>query len=224
MKLFKSILLLILVIHGALILAQQAEKNAAATTLHAYLLTLDSYEANFQQQVVSNSRRLMESSSGKFIMQRPNQFRWQIMTPYEQIIIADGKALWSIDKDLEQVTVADLDSNLVNSPIRLLTQENIKLDEFFNVQLQAAEDEDDIKMQRFLLRPIDNSSNFESVQLGFNDGVLQLIELHDSLGQITVVTMTNIRNNPIVDISAFVYKVIPEYDFIDSRTQDSKGD
>ena len=84
--------------------------------------------------------------------------------------------------------------------------------------------ESETDMERFLLTPIDNSSNFEQVQLGFEDGILQLLELHDSLGQITIIVMTNIRNNPILADNPFVYEEFPDFDVIDSRTKGSDGD
>ena len=208
--------------------------DLGANKLHGYLNKLQSYSANFQQQLVSSSRRLMETTSGEFVMKRPNKFRWQIFTPYEQSIIADGKSIWSVDIDLEQVTITDIDENIVNSPIMLLSQNNDKLNEIFNVEelkneidtetdsASALETIMESNIERFLLKPVDNSSNFERVLLGFNDGILYLIELHDSLGQITIVTMTNIRNNPILGDDKFTYTEIADFDVIDSRESSSR--
>jgi len=194
-----------------------AEKPLDSTEqLHSYLQHLDSYEANFQQHIVNNSRQLMDSISGRLLIKRPDRFRWEVATPYEQTIIADGKNIWSIDVDLEQVTVSDMESNLVNSPIMLLSSKDVKPGDFFSVEKINSE----TKMQMFLLKPLDNSANFEQVILGFEDSILQLIELYDSLGQITIIRMTNIRNNPILGNDAFIYKEIPDFDVIDSRVHE----
>lgn len=197
-----------------------AERSDAPKRLSHYLSNLDSYEANFQQQLISGSRRLMETTSGRFLMKRPNRFRWQINAPYEQTVIADGKYIWSIDIDLEQVTVADIDESLANSPIMLLSQKNNQLQQYFSVELMEVESD----LERFILKPNDSSSNFELIQLAFKDGILQLIELHDSLGQITIVTMSNIRNNPVLDNKPFVYQEMPDFDVIDSRKKVTGGD
>ena len=197
------------------------DKNTAALTqLTHYLSKLDSYEANFQQQLVSGQRRHMETTSGKFVMQRPNRFLWKIITPYEQTIIADGVNVWSIDVDLEQVTVVEIEKSMANSPIMLLTQNDSKIESIFSVTSIESKNQ----LERFLLKPLDSSANFEFVQLGFDEGILQLLELHDNLGQITIITMTNIRNNPIVDMNLFVYHEIADFDLIDSRTQGSSGE
>ncbi len=185
--------------------------------LHAYLQHLDSYEANFQQHIVSSSRQLIDTTSGRLLIKRPDRFRWEVLSPYEQTIIADGKNIWSIDVDLEQVTVTDMESNLVNSPIMLLSSKDVKPGDYFSVEKLKS----DTEMQMFLLQPLDSSANFEQVRLGFEDTILQLIELYDSLGQITIIRMTNIRNNPVMGSEAFIYQEMPDFDVIDSRVQDS---
>ncbi|MCP4413781.1 MAG: outer membrane lipoprotein chaperone LolA [Gammaproteobacteria bacterium] len=185
--------------------------------LQGYLQHLDSYEANFQQHIVSSSRQLIDSTSGRLLIKRPNRFRWEVISPYEQTIIADGNNIWSIDVDLEQVTVTDMESNLVNSPIMLLSSKDAKPGDYFSVEQIKS----DTEMQMFLLQPLDSSANFEQVRLGFEDAILQLIELYDSLGQITIIRMTNIRNNPVMGNEAFIYQEIADFDVIDSRVQDS---
>ena len=233
MKLATKIALIVFFSHSWLVAEESInnkpdEKAVAAKLLQRYLENLDSYQANFQQQQTSSSRRLMETTSGKFTMQRPNRFRWQIYSPYEQIIIADGKDIWSIDVDLEQVTVSTIEDNLSNSPIMLLTNKAADLTKHYSVRILKPETEESSEkitqkittkatIEKFILQPVDNSSNFEFVLLGFQDGTLFSIELHDSLGQTTLVTMTNIMSNPILGSSQFIYEEIQGYDVIDSR-------
>ena len=216
MKMLFKLLLIFLFSHSILL----AKTKDASSILNSYLDNIESYDANFQQQIVSSSRRLMDTVSGRFVLKRPGRFRWQTMTPYEQLIIADGKTVWTIDNDLEQVSVSDYDSNIANSPMMLLSQKNKDIKEFFNVQMLESETE----MQRFLLSPLDSSSNFEKIQLGFKEGILYLLELHDSLGQITIITMLNVRNNPIISDALFVYEEMPDYDVLDFRVQEAESD
>jgi len=182
--------------------------------LNRYLINIESYEANFQQSLTGTSRGNSETTSGRFIMKRPDRFRWQVNYPYEQTIIADGTSIWTIDNDLEQVTVNDIDESVANSPIMLLSRKNNQLETLFIVvELEAQKG-----LEKFLLKPKDSSSNFEFIQLGFKEGVLQFIELNDSLGQVTSIVMTNVRNNPIVANQEFIYQEMTDFDLIDSRT------
>jgi len=219
MKIFYKMLLVLMFSQQSMLVANPSEETEPAKILSVYLKKLQSYEANFQQHIVSSTKRLLDSSSGRFLMKRPDRFRWQINKPYEQVILADGKNIWSIDMDLEQVTVTDVEKNLVNSPIMLLSGQDNRFDDYFIVEQVESETE----LEQFLLTPVDNSSNFEKVQLGFKDGILNLIKLHDSLGQVTLITMTNVRQNPIIGEDFFRYKEYPGFDLIDSREQGSKG-
>lgn len=192
------------------------ESNVITDTdrLLKYLNNLSSYEANFLQQRYSTSRELLDSSSGRFVLSRPSQFIWQTYTPFEQKIMSNGKVLWTIDVDLEQVIINDVDERIENAPIYLLARNQADLANLFNVKHQPVAENNEY----FVLNPKDESGAFEGVRLGFVDGILSSIELNDSLGQLTLVTMTNIRNNPILDISQFEYTPDEDFDIIDSRT------
>ena len=177
---------------------------------------ITSFEANFVQQRYSSNRGLQESTSGKFLLKRPNQFLWQTFTPFAQTIISNGEILWTIDDDLEQVIINPMDDEIQNAPILLLAREQANLKELFQIEKQAI-DEGDF----FILRPLDSSGNFERLRIGFEDNVLSMLELYDSLGQLTRITMTNSRQNPVVDLSTFTAKIPEDYDVIDSRPIDT---
>jgi outer membrane lipoprotein carrier protein len=230
MNLFKNLCLVILLNHSYLlaenVLAENTEQNEKPVSkkedvvlsnsvekLNGYLVDIESYEANFQQSLSGVSRGNLETTSGRFLMKRPDRFRWQINVPYQQTIIADGKSIWTIDNDLEQVTVNDIDESIANSPIMLISRKNNELERLFIV----VEIESENQLEKFLLKPKDSSSNFEFIQLGFKEGVLQFIELSDSLGQVTSIVMTNVRNNPIIANQEFIYEEVADFDLIDSR-------
>ena len=198
---------------------------SANKKLQGYLASLESYEANFTQQVLTNNDTEFDRTEGQFVLKRPNRFRWEVKTPYQQTIIADGKVLYSIDHDLEQVTLADLEQSLTNSPIQILSKANQDLDAVFETEFGESDD----RYEFFILTPKDPSATFEQILLGFSDERLASIELFDSLGQITVVRLLNVRVNPILGNEAFEYKPIEGYDVIDTRESiteaaDSKGE
>ncbi|PCJ48315.1 MAG: outer membrane lipoprotein carrier protein LolA [Gammaproteobacteria bacterium] len=229
MKLLRSLLLMVFISHGLVVTSEETaiqsdiletELSEALQKLNGYLTNLESYEANFQQKLSGSSRMNAETVSGRFLMKRPDRFRWQINSPYEQTIIADGKSIWTVDNDLEQVTVSDIEASVANSPIMLISRKNNQLDRMFSV----IELESKTNLVKFLLKPKDSSSNFEFILLGFEDGFLKLIELNDSLGQSTRIVMTNVRNNPIISNAEFVYQEIADFDVLDSRAKSDSGD
>ena len=192
--------------------ASQAAPDVAL--LQGYLQKLNSYQANFQQQRYSVGRKLLDTSSGQFVLKRPNHFIWQTYAPFEQQIISDGQSMWTVDVDLEQIIINDIDENLENAPIFLLARDEVDLTTLFNVERQQTEE-----AEIFVLTPIDASGNFERIRLGFKDQIFDSLELYDSLGQLTLITMTNKRNNPVLGTGMFQYQPNQEYDIIDSRKQ-----
>ena len=83
----------------------------AKTRLEKYLNDITTFEAVFEQSLISESDELQEISKGTFFLSRPGKFLWEYSQPYEQSIIADGKKIWVYDKDLEQVTVREMNAN-----------------------------------------------------------------------------------------------------------------
>ena len=175
---------------------------------------IQSFEANFIQQRYSSNRGLEESTSGRFILRRPNQFMWQTFEPYAQTIVSNGEAIWTIDVDLEQVIISPIDEEIQNAPILLLANDQENLAELFAIEKQVIESE-----VFYILEPLDSSGNFERLRIGFVDETLSSFELYDSLGQLTRISMTNVRNNPVVDMSEFNPELPEDYDVIDTRPE-----
>jgi hypothetical protein len=57
----------------------------------------------FTQEIISPEGEVLEQSSGSFGLLRPHFFRWEILTPDSQLLLADGEILTQIDWDLEVV-------------------------------------------------------------------------------------------------------------------------
>ena len=190
----------------------ETQSPTAVEQLENELAKIQSFEANFIQQRFSSNRGLEESTSGRFTLRRPDQFMWQTFDPYAQTIVSNGKAIWTIDVDLEQVIISPIDEEIQNAPILLLAKDQENLAELFAIEKQIIESE-----VFYILEPLDSSGNFERLRIGFVDETLNSFELYDSLGQLTRISMTNVRNNPVVDMSEFNPELPEDYDVIDTR-------
>lgn len=208
----KQLYTVVLLILWSTLTVAETETSSPAEQLESELAKIKSFEANFVQQRYSNNRGLEESTSGRFILQRPNQFIWQTYEPYAQTILSNGEAIWTMDVDLEQVIISPIDEEIQNAPILLLAKDQIDLAQLFAIEKQIIDSE-----TFYILEPLDSSGNFERLRIGFIDNTLSTFELYDSLGQLTRISMTNIRNNPVVDVSQFNPVIPVDYDVIDSR-------
>ncbi|MDR5812678.1 MULTISPECIES: outer membrane lipoprotein chaperone LolA [unclassified Caballeronia] len=142
------------------------------------------------------------TSSGTFMFARPGKFIWSYQKPYAQVLQADGDKLYVYDKDLNQVTVRTLGGALGASPAAILFGSN-DLDKNFN--LRDAGEKGGIDWLE--LTPKAKDTQFETVGIGFKDGNLQAMELHDVFGNVTLLTFSNIQKNPPIKSDAFKFTV-----------------
>ncbi len=193
---------------------EQAKVESAAEFLAKVMADTMTFEANFEQKVYRENSDQAETTLGRFLIQRPNHFRWETKQPFEQAIIADGKALWTFDPELEQVTIQDQQAVLADSPLLLLTSSVDKLVESFDIQ--QIESEDTSQKQLFALIPKEQGL-FESVHIVVKKGKLREFFLLDTLGGRTSVVFSEIKLNQPIKLSEFIFTPPDGIDVIDSR-------
>jgi outer membrane lipoprotein carrier protein len=185
-----------------------------------FLQGLDGLQAQFKQTLTDRAGQVTEESRGTLAIKRPNRFRWDYREPHEQVIVSDGTRIWLYDSDLEQVTVRKLDVALSSTPAMLLSGQGTLTDNF---DVTEAVERDGMLWVR--MQPKRNDTDFKSVSLGFAGGKsqdLRFMELADKLGQTTLLEFSNLKRNPTLDASQFVFEVPEGADVIgdagDSRT------
>ncbi|ADG14849.1 outer membrane lipoprotein carrier protein LolA [Paraburkholderia atlantica] len=142
------------------------------------------------------------TSSGTFMFARPGKFIWQYEKPYSQLLQADGDKLFVYDKDLNQVTVRALGNALGASPAAILFGSN-DLDKNFTLRDAGVK----AGIDWLELTPKAKDTQFERVGIGFKDGNLEAMELHDVFGNVTLLTFSNIQKNPQLPSDAFKFTV-----------------
>lgn len=163
-----------------------------------YFADLESVQGDFSQTVVDSAGETVQDSQGQVWIQRPGRFRWDYRTPYHQLIVADGKRLWTYDEDLEQATVKKLDAALSSTPAVLLSGYR-PLSEVVTWEPEPGND----AYSWFRLRPRESDASVETVRLGFDGKVLALIEVVDGFGNHTRIRFSNLRRNEKLDSSLF---------------------
>ncbi|WP_345813222.1 outer membrane lipoprotein chaperone LolA [Paraburkholderia sp. PREW-6R] len=142
------------------------------------------------------------TSSGTFTFARPGKFIWAYEKPYAQLLQADGDKLYVYDKDLNQVTVRSLGGALGASPAAILFGSN-DLDKNFTLRDAGVK----AGIDWLELTPKAKDTQFQRVGIGFKDGNLEAMELHDVFGNVTLLTFSNIQKNPPLPADAFRFTV-----------------
>ncbi len=171
-------------------LAQAAD---ARNQLQQFVRQVQAATGEFTQSTVGAQGRTQPAQSGVFSFQRPGKFKWAVTKPYEQLIVSDGKRVLQYDPDLAQVTQRNVDQAIGSSPAAILFGSG-SLEQAFNVT--ALQDRDGLQWLRATPKTAD--AGFSRVDLGFRGNVPERVELLDSFGQTTRVTLSNIVSNPTI--------------------------
>lgn len=166
-------------------------------------------EARFEQALIDAEGEVVERSAGTLEIERPGKFRWSYQEPYEQLLVADGRNVWSYDLDLMQVTVKAQSDALDNTPAMLLGGGDGALSQF---RFDGSSVEDGTTWVRMI--PVDTSSGFERMELGFEAGTLTRMVFFDSLEQTTFVALHDVRTNEPIEPGRFVFEVPEDADLV----------
>lgn len=183
----------------------------AANDLTARLNLTKTMTADFIQTIYDNRGVAVQRSNGTMAIERPGHFRWEVIKPIPQLIIANSDKLWIYDKDLEQVTIRTLKQGAGETPALFLSHDNADIEKDFNVQVQP----DSGNLQWFKLTPTKQDSMFQSVEMGFHDQQIREIKLADNLGHTTRIEYTNIKTNTSISPSLFIFHGPAGIDVID---------
>jgi outer membrane lipoprotein carrier protein len=181
---------------------------AAATPLDSYLDDMKTLRATFVQTLADAHGKEIDRSSGTLIVSRPGKFSWEIHpqgaasaaagagatggagASAGQLMVADGRNLWFLDRDLQQVTVKPADAALSATPAMLLSG---TVDVRKNFTISPAPKRDGLDW--VLVEPHGSEADFRRALMGFEGKELKRMILEDKLGQIATVMFDHVERN-----------------------------
>lgn len=182
-------------------------------SLRYFFSDIQTFEANFGQEVLDETMEAIDSGRGRVMIKRPGLFLWDYEPPEAQKIIGDGDRVWIYDVDLEQVTVRDQQQSLGRTPALLLagTQDIEQNYTIIDIGTQG-------RFDWVNLIPVDEESGFTEVRIGFEDNRLRLMELLDNLGQRTRMSFVDLKENQPISDTVFDFVPPDGVDVIDEST------
>ena len=158
--------------------------------------------ARFSQLTLDGGGTQLQETTGEMAVQRPGLFFWKTDAPNEQTIVSDGKKVTLWDPDLEQATIKTLDPRLSQTPALLLSGDVSKISESFEITSKQQSNVID-----FTLKPKSKDTLFDSLRLSFRNGVINDMQLIDSVGQRTNILFTGVKANESVPASTFKFDI-----------------
>ncbi|MGM0982400.1 MAG: outer membrane lipoprotein chaperone LolA [Pseudomonadota bacterium] len=183
--------------------------SEGAERLADILEPLETYVADFEQQILDGSGQRLQEARGRMWLSRPGQFRWEVDAPYEQLVVSAGEEVTLYDPDLEQATVQALDQRVTHTPALLLSGSADELTGSYDVTRRQQG-----SSETFTLVPKDAETLFEELQMTFRGEALSLLRMTDSTGQRTAIEFDNVRMNEPLDDRHFVFEIPDDTDVI----------
>ncbi len=177
-----------------------ANAGPARDQLTSFSKSVKTMRAEFAQTLFDANGRKKDQSSGAVALMAPRQFRWDVLKPFEQHIVADGNAVWVYDVDLEQVNVRAQSFDEANSPLAVLldlTMLDVEFNTFERPQSGG----------QFWLRLTAKAKNpdFKYADLGFANNVMKTMRLVDNFGQRTDIVFSQWQRNPKLAANLFTF-------------------
>lgn len=208
-----------------------APASSAPTPLDRYLKNLKTLRVKFLQTVADAHGAEVGRSTGTLIVERPGKFRWDIH-PQEtaqpasagksgtaaptgsagggQLMVSDGRNLWYLDRDLQQVTVRPMTAALSATPAMLLSG-TVDVRQHFTETSAGKRD----GLDWVYVEPRSAQADFKSALFGFDaKGTLQRMILEDKLGQIVTIIFQDVEVNVPVPASELTFTPPPGADVI----------
>jgi len=198
----RLLLAIVATIVAAVFVSAPAAYAAAATPLDAYLDDMKTLRAAFVQTLADAHGKEIDRSTGTLIVSRPGKFSWEIHPQNMgsgkdsgQLMVADGKNLWFLDRDLQQVTVKPADAALSATPAMLLSG---TVDVRKNFTITPAPKRDGLEW--VLVEPHGTDADFRRALMGFEgkeagQPALKRMILEDKLGQTATVMFDHVERN-----------------------------
>lgn len=180
--------------------------ETAAQSLHHILAPVNSISATFKQQVMDQNNQVYQQLSGDFKASKPNQLHWNIVSPLAQLIVSDGDNVWLYDPDLEQVVIQNFSDDFKANPLSILLGDLNQLNNDFSVT--------QLLDNKFSLQPKQGNSLFTEIQLIFEKNILSTILYQDTLGQNTFIALEDVKINPPIDQTTFIFQIPQDVDII----------
>ena len=141
---------------------------------------------------------MLERSNGNFALMRPHFFRWEILAPDSQLLLANSDQLTQIDWDLEVVVERPI-VETASSPLQWLLASRATLDSAFDISLTG---------DAAVLIPMDLQSPYQRLEIAQMAETVWKLVAEDRGGQVLRVELREYIDRP-PQIADFVAPVTP---------------
>jgi outer membrane lipoprotein carrier protein len=163
-----------------------ADTLTPAQALTQRMVALDGMRAAIVQKIYANGV-VLEESQGSVALAKPN-LRWQVDTPFPQVILVKRDELQIYDEDLAQLTIRDLSAAVSETPADVLMQPERLLSGDYTVTLHRVE-----AREVYRLFSDASSALFQRLDIVFAEDTLESLTILDWQSQQTQILFVDVE-------------------------------
>ena len=201
------LIILLFTVHSS---AQEKDLDSVVDGIQKKYEQIDNFQALFTQTSEVKALNKTQNAEGEVWFKKPGKMRWNYTTPNKDQIVSDGKTLWFYDEEEEQVIETPLGqvSETQSTTTLLSGLGNIK--KIFDASF--AEPGDINPNGSYLVDLVpkgEEDYNKVTISVNKNDMMVNTIYLYDAFGNLTTVTLKDIKTDTKVADSLFNF-ITPE--------------
>ena len=193
------------------VVSQAKNTVLPSVELDRLLSGMKTFQAAFSQITISENNQRLQTSSGILQFERPEKFRFETLKPSHQIVITDGKSLWTYDVALKQATRQKVQPDML-TPASVLSGNTMKLLRQFKITLS-----DLGNRKQFVLIANDQNTNFKEVMIYFVSNQLTSLTVVNQLGQKNRFDFSDVKVNNPLDKTLFTFTAPKGVDVLQSK-------
>ncbi len=169
---------------------------------------IDDFHANFIQEQTVRALDKTQTAKGEVWFKKPGKMRWNYYSPYKDEIVSDGKVLWFYNDEDKQVIESEIAEVKDTQSTTTLLSGLGNLGELFDASFAEPSDLDTNGNYLIDLKPKSEEEEYNKVTLSVDkkDKMVQSIFLYDPYGNLTKVTLEDVKINKGISDPLFTYK------------------
>ncbi|WP_431603633.1 outer membrane lipoprotein chaperone LolA [Arsenophonus symbiont of Ornithomya chloropus] len=200
--LIKNIIILTILITNFYVIPVHAN---ATRELQIRLKKINSFYANFIQNVINLDGNVIQEGKGELWIQRPNLFNWHLISPDEHFLISDGHNLWFYNPLIKQVSITLLKETMIDTPFIFITRNNSIDWKSYNIIQNG---------NKFILKEKKSEKNFFSITIKYNGTIQEFSTIEENGQKISYNFKSQTTNN--IDKNKFQF-ILPKNVTIDDQ-------
>lgn len=182
-----------------------ADISDATEKMQAVYASMQSFRAEFSQQLLQRESGVVEKRSGVILFQKPLRVRWETVSPHAELLMVTDREIWNYlpDEELAYRYSRELAEDS-RSIIQVITGQSALSRDF---DVESAQEPEDGTLIHLLLYPKDPTTELTEAQIWLDSGtfLIRRAMIMDFYGNTNTIELSSMQKNASVSGNDFLF-------------------